>query len=465
MAGLERRDVVDHAWRLLLECQPHDSICGCSVDEVHRDIAARLRQVEQLAGCLVDEAVQSLADARAPDFPLHRAIAIVNPHPFPTSGVTEVEVQRHLEDLPFRLMGEGGEIPYEILARTPSDGPDLRPSAWLRVRLSAEDLPPLGLRLAALEPGEPMPFVPPAARLAVRPLKGGLEIVDPESGLEVLHTFEDQGDRGDLYDFCPCDEQPPRSSRDHHMGVRLIARAIGRRVEIEAQIDNRSGDHRLRARFDLSSPPSSIWTETAFGWLERAAPGTHPVLGVTAAPGFAVGGLGLHEVERGPDGAILLTLFRAVGWMSRGDLSTRPGHAGYHLATPDAQGLGPLTFRYSIAIGPDPVRALEPALASIHAVALAKGQVGDRPFLSVEPATVRLSLLKRAQEGAAWIVRLLGPAGQPATARLRFFRPHGRVWWSDLDERTGPELSTAGGELTVPIATDEVVTLRVDRAP
>jgi Alpha mannosidase middle domain len=29
------------AWRELLKCYPHDSICGCSCDEVHRDMLVR----------------------------------------------------------------------------------------------------------------------------------------------------------------------------------------------------------------------------------------------------------------------------------------------------------------------------------------------------------------------------------------------------------------------------------------
>src|SRR5207249_2197639 len=162
---------------------------------------------------------------------LHEAIALVNPHPFAITGMAEVELQRLSDAMPFRVVGPTGEVAYEIVSRWPTDGPGLRPAAWLRLRLVARDLPPHGLRLLALE-------------------------------------------------------------------------------------------HRLRAHFALSTPPASIWTETSFGWIERTSAGTHPVSAVTVtsgSPSFAVGGAGLHEVERASDGALVLTLFRAVGWMSRGD--------------------------------------------------------------------------------------------------------------------------------------------------
>jgi hypothetical protein len=50
------------------------------------------------------------------------------------------------------------------------------------------------------------------------------------------------------------------------------------------------------------------------------------------------------------------------------------------------------------------------------------------------------------------------------TARIRLFRPLQRAWWSDLDERTGAEiaLGDARDELAVPIAANEIVTLRLE---
>jgi hypothetical protein len=448
LAGLERRQPLAHAWRLLLQCQPHDSICGCSIDDAHRDVDTRLRGVAQLARTLLEEAVFSLLGARTADFALHRAIAIVNPHPFVVTGSAEVAIQ-HPGDQPFRLMSRGGEVAYEILGRHPTDGPGGVPAGWLRLRVDACDILPHGLRVVTIEPGVPSARLPPSP-LSVRAIPGGLEIDG------ITHTFEEEGDRGDLYDFCPVDERPAtRTSR----GIRMDARAVGRRVEIEVEVDQQTPDRRVRARFDLSRPPPSIWTETPFGWLERTTPGTHPVATTTACEGFAVGGPGLHEVERGSDGAVRLTLFRAVGWMSRGDLSTRPGHAGYNVPTPDAQGLGMLRFRYAIA---PTVRDLEPGLIPLAAVALESGHAEERAFLSIEPAEARLSILKRANEGDGLILRICGSPTQTIDARVQLFRPIRRAWWSDLDERIGDEIPCQGDSLSIPIPPHEVVTLRLD---
>jgi len=55
--------VLRHAWRLLLECHPHDSICGCSVDQVHDEMRARFDQVEQMGEALVRQSLGAIAAA------------------------------------------------------------------------------------------------------------------------------------------------------------------------------------------------------------------------------------------------------------------------------------------------------------------------------------------------------------------------------------------------------------------
>ena len=214
-----------------------------------------------------------------------------------------------------------------------------------------------------------------------------------------------------------------------------------------------------------------MWTETPFGWLERTGGGTHPVSAITttAAPAtapahaIALGGLGLHEVERSADGALLLTLFRAVGWMSRGDLSTRPGHAGYNVQTPDAQGVGHLRFRYALAVGPDAVRELEPAL--VGAARARRSRTPSRSIARFSPSSRRRCVSRSSSAPTTATpssCALVGPPNRAVTARVRCSRPLARAWASDLDERVGAELALgdARDELAVAIPANDVVTVR-----
>src|SRR5205823_550206 len=49
-AGLVRM-----AWKYLLQNHPHDSICGCSIDQVHRENAVRFAQSQQIAESVITQ--------------------------------------------------------------------------------------------------------------------------------------------------------------------------------------------------------------------------------------------------------------------------------------------------------------------------------------------------------------------------------------------------------------------------
>ncbi len=89
------------AWKYLLQNHPHDSICGCSIDQVHRENSVRFAQSQQIGEGVVAQAMQSLVsatDTRGP-FPVthssHEPIPIVvfNPAPGPRTAVVQVLVQ------------------------------------------------------------------------------------------------------------------------------------------------------------------------------------------------------------------------------------------------------------------------------------------------------------------------------------------------------------------------------------
>ena len=56
------------AWQHLLQNQPHDSICGCSLDQVHEDMLYRYSQVESLVQVLTEQSAAHVTGA-LPIFP------------------------------------------------------------------------------------------------------------------------------------------------------------------------------------------------------------------------------------------------------------------------------------------------------------------------------------------------------------------------------------------------------------
>jgi len=60
--GERHAGYLDLAWKYLMLNHPHDSICGCSIDQAHRDMVYRFDQSRLLAEDSIDDSMQSVAD-------------------------------------------------------------------------------------------------------------------------------------------------------------------------------------------------------------------------------------------------------------------------------------------------------------------------------------------------------------------------------------------------------------------
>ena len=142
-------------------------------------------------------------------------------------------------------------------------------------------------------------------------------------------------------------------------------------------------------------------------------------------------------------GRVAITLVRAVGWLSRGDLRERRGHAGPELETPTAQCIGPQRFRYCVV----PLRA---ATEGHHLGHWSFGRAlrSVREFLSPPwtgrgDGSSRTLLRLRASPDGEVVVRLAAMGPGETTARLTFDR--GCVSSRTADLREGDvELGNTG---------------------
>jgi 2-O-(6-phospho-alpha-D-mannosyl)-D-glycerate hydrolase len=79
--------LLELAWRRLVENSAHDSICGCSHDEVVAQVIGRYAEAEQIASGLVASVVRSIA-GRLPA----GGWAVVNPSPFDRHDIVELDI-------------------------------------------------------------------------------------------------------------------------------------------------------------------------------------------------------------------------------------------------------------------------------------------------------------------------------------------------------------------------------------
>jgi alpha-mannosidase len=342
-----------------------------------------------------------------------------------------------------------------------------------------------------------------------------------------LMRFSDRGERGDSYTHCPLEndrpiEAPaiePRVERlreatgdtlvirlEYHLPHRLSDDRKSRvgdpialpitvrahlspgvpRLDLDIELDNQAQDHRLQVLFPTGAPTAAGLWDAAYQLLER--PTALPVGGADwieqPAPempmrdfvsshrsnGLMVAARGLREGRVTPEGEIAVTLLRCFGWLSRDDMATRKGGAGPQVETPGGQECGPQHFELSLIPFSGELTAALPLADTFQSGLRAEVtpvHAGRLPssvsLLQVEPAALRLSAVKAAEDGRGVIVRVVNLSQQAATASLRTHLPLHRAALVRLDETLVRQLAMSdptGAEF--PIGPHQIQTIRLE---
>jgi len=254
--------VLAYAWKTLIENHPHDSICGCSIDEVHDENDTRFARVLQAAEGQKTRSLRHLARRvePAPEGSVRFLVVNTDIHSFdgPVDVIVDLPVESaepgrmldsSLFDAPLAFFPRGSAI----LAITDPEGRDVpfqeirreeRIEQWtsrielpLAVRVErlhlacAVSLPSAGfIACDALVGARPAPSRSPSAsghsiendllRIEAND-DGTLHVLDKRSGASYVNVLEveDVGDVGDEYNFSP----PANDSRQATRGARRAA--------------------------------------------------------------------------------------------------------------------------------------------------------------------------------------------------------------------------------------------------
>jgi alpha-mannosidase len=356
---------LDRIWRLLLWNGAHDSVCGCSVDQVARDVDDRYREVRRLAEGIAEGSLAMLAravDGRPGD------VVWFNPSPFERDGV------------PGLGWAVGG-------AERPGGPPRPVPLAVDGDRIVADDF-----ELRLVNEGDVGDLYTWCPTDLARPVGTSRMKVDDAGA--VTASFEG-------------------------LQVRIAAeRRDGEPfVRLSGTVRNERPDHRLRMHVALPARADRSVALSPFEIVERplvgeADPGleapspTWPARGAVLAGGLAVLSEGVIEYEVAGGVELAITLLRCVGSISHAPLSTRPSHAGPDIGTPDAQMIGEWSFELAVYPGASAADLLEAwerfALPLAQAgVPGEGGGVGDLPTNGslLEVRGAQLSSVRRTDDG------------------------------------------------------------------
>jgi len=381
------------AWRDLLRNHPHDSICGCSCDEVHRDMLVRYEQLDRMLDFVEREAVGVGG-------------ALVNTLPYRRRRLVDGEV--------YELDGFSGARPKPFRSRGPLIDYDR-----IAELIAFEDEPDVG-DLYTFCPGGPVR----TAKLVGSRHEGGLVLEHELPGIRIETTIH----RAEGLDRFEVTSVVENEAEDHRLRVLVRADHVSGEVRAESQF--------AVVRRPLVPPPPRA------DWVEPPVPTAH-TLGAVALGSLVLLTKGLPEYEASDDG-LRLTLLRCVGTISRPPgLATRPLAAGPNIPTPDGQCPGRHVFEYALRFDGDELT---------DAGLIRASQDYRTDFLRGDPfepplelgGDVVFSCLKPAEDGSGLVLRVFNPNPQPEALSLSL--PVRRI---RLDEEEGLDggLELAPGEI------------------
>lgn len=111
-----KHEIIHQTWRLLMENHPHDSICGCSVDQVHEEMKSRFDQVDQIGEELTRQSLAAIAEVVSTgNRPATLgAIVVFNPSGFVRTDSVSAEINLPHEISDFEIVDElGNVLPHE----------------------------------------------------------------------------------------------------------------------------------------------------------------------------------------------------------------------------------------------------------------------------------------------------------------------------------------------------------------
>ncbi|MCO5530708.1 alpha-mannosidase [Enterococcus faecium] len=266
VSGNYPHDQLDYAWKTLMQNHPHDSICGCSVDSVHREMIPRFEKADEVGKYLAQDSLEQLTAAiDTTGFPKDSfPFVIINTAGMDKTGEAEITIElerkRFAEGIPEQLYQElenlpkrkyhvetksGATIPAILSEETVQFGYDLPKDRFrvpymarmIKVTLPLENMPAFSWETFALVEGEAKAeeketMIHQSGRIIEN---GPLHLTIEKNGtitmedrknkrkLNNLHIFEDIGDIGNEYIFKqPFCDQPILSSNKENSEVKVL---------------------------------------------------------------------------------------------------------------------------------------------------------------------------------------------------------------------------------------------------
>lgn len=362
-------NVIEYAYKLLLQNQAHDSICGCSTDDVHEENITRYKKILQIANTIIEEIRLTQPDNMSITFKYLDKYKLLEVERTEIDENSQVISQRR--GFPTRLLHDTNKIPvtedyttiYKLLKEFNADN---KPSD---IVVDNTNLFNSNIRVAVEN--------------------GKLNIYNKSDCYENFIEFIRCKDNGDSYNCGPVENDayeiaqiksarilmdgPLRSAiriNTTFFNVDVYLNKRSKLLNFKIKWLNLSSNKLWQVRFNLNKSVKEVQSEDMNLLISRkfdpeydirqnlptekgleAKTNTAPFQRFVWANGFGVITKGLTEYEVSKN-ALMITLLRSTGVISNPKNPSRTTPAGPPIEVPGLQQLGENTAEFSIGFFP-----------------------------------------------------------------------------------------------------------------
>lgn len=363
--GGNYENAIEHAYKLLLQNQAHDSICGCSTDKVHQEDMIRYDKVEEIANTIIEEIRFSQEDSVAASFKYEDKYKLLETEDLKVPDGAQV-IDRE-QGFPKNIIYDTLKIPatedyttiYKCLREFNSDGEETD------LKVTENTLENSNIKIEVKD--------------------GKINLYDGETEYENFIEFVRYKDLGDTYNYAPSETDKGefaqiRSAKIFMQGdlrceikidtsffsVLVFLNKKSKLLNFKIVWSNLLTNRLLQVRFNLNKPVKETYSEDMNNLIKRdfdyeynirenlpkergleAKTNTAPMQRFAWSNGFGVITKGLTEYEVYQN-SLSVTLLRSIGIISNPKNPARTTPAGPPIKVPDAQQLGQNSAEFAL---------------------------------------------------------------------------------------------------------------------
>ena len=326
------RDFIKHSWKLLIQNHAHDSICGCSTDEVHKEMETRFLKVQQITDMITRDILNNCLNEEASDNSNKNYLQLINLTHYKRNEVIEAVLEyplgpasEHPGAKPtinkalietISLSNNKNIIPLEIIesktenkmVRSKNEVPLLRAFQKIKILFKAE-VKPFSVTSYTVEASnneakkiekkikQDLYFENDYYRLSLN-ANGTLSLTLKENkySFNNMHFFSIEEDLGDEYNFNKTERGKILSTdfkweiqvieentfrkrfllkttnKDIAIALEMACYRDSRRIDFNTRIENNLKNIRIQLHFPTNLQTNYITADTPFGSLKRPLP-------------------------------------------------------------------------------------------------------------------------------------------------------------------------------------------------